>query len=89
MSDAQGLPPVSFSAFVIGLAQSALVHLGEVEDPITGQKDVDPATARHTIDLLGMLAEKTAGNLDEQEQKLLGSLLDEVRSKFVTVSRAR
>jgi hypothetical protein len=89
VSEPQALPAVTFSSFVITLAQSAMVHLGEAADPVTGARSVDMHLARHTIDVLGVLAEKTVNNLDAEEQKLLDSLLDEVRAKFVEVSRAR
>jgi hypothetical protein len=85
-SSARGLPPVDISSFFISLAQSALVHLGEVADPSTGQRTPELTVARYTIDTLAMLEEKTKGNLDEQEAKLVDSLLYELRSKFVEVS---
>ena len=84
--NAQALSPVDLSSFLISLAQSALVHLGEVPDPGTGQRGTQLTLARYTIDTLAMLEEKTKGNLDEQESKLLGSLLDELRLKYVDVS---
>jgi hypothetical protein len=78
--------PVSFTTFLISLAQSALVHLGEVADPGTGRKERNLQLARHTIDVLGVLEEKTKGNLEEQEARLLGSVLFDLRSKFVAAS---
>ncbi len=78
--------PVSFSSFVISLAGSAMVQLGEAPDPITGEKKADLQLARNTIDLLGVLQEKTKGNLDEEEQKLLESVLYECRTKFIEAS---
>lgn len=89
MSDTQGLPAVNFSSFVTSLAQTALMHLGELPDPGTGTKSVELGLARHTIDALGMLEDKTKGNLDDGEAKLLSSLLYELRSKFVGASRAQ
>jgi hypothetical protein len=80
--------PVSFNTFLISLAQSALVHLGEVADPGTGRKERNLQLARHTIDVLGVLEEKTKGNLEEQEARLLGSVLFDLRSKFVAASAA-
>jgi hypothetical protein len=69
---------VSFSSFVVGLATSAMAHLGE--GPAS---QVDLELARNTIDVLGILKEKTSGNLDDEEQKLLDTLLYETRVKFV------
>ena len=79
MSDsAEAVPTVTFSSFVVSLATSAMNHLGEGP----GAK-VDLAMARHTVDLLGLLMEKTKGNLDEDEAKLLETVLYDVRMKFL------
>ncbi len=80
MADARELPPPSFSSFVVSLASSAMEHLGETNAP--GVKP-DLLMARQTIDLLGILEDKTEGNLDEEEQKLLDTLLFELRTKFI------
>lgn len=77
------LPKVDFSTFVFSLASSALVHLGEVKDPLTGQISTNLQLARQIIDTLGMLEEKTRGNLDEAEEQLLKSLIYDLRIKFV------
>ena len=53
------LPEVTFSTFVLSLASAALVHLGEVADPETGQTGQQPELARHSISMLEMLHEKT------------------------------
>lgn len=89
MSDHGDVPNVNFSIFVSSLASSAMVHLGQTPDPDTGKREVDLALARSTIDALGMLQEKTRGNLDTEEQALIVSLLAELRAKFVEVSQAR
>lgn len=75
--------PVSFSAFIVSLASSAMVHLGETPDPTTGKEAVHLPLARNTIDLIGLLKEKTEGNLDDEEQQLVDSVLYELRTKFV------
>lgn len=75
------LPSVTFSSFIVSLAQSAMSHLGE--GPST---DTDLAMARQTIDLLGVLKEKTSGNLDDEETKLLEAVLYETRMKFMEKS---
>lgn len=64
-----------------------MVHLGLAPDPSTGKSAVQMQLARHSIDLLAMLEVKTEGNLDEEESKLLTSLLAELRMKFVEVSK--
>ncbi len=78
--------PVSFSSFVISLAGSAMMHLGVAPDPRTGQTQKNLVLARNTIDLMGMIAEKTKGNLDDEESKLVATLLAELRTKFVAQS---
>jgi hypothetical protein len=81
------LSSVSFSSFIISLAASAMVHLGETPDPSSGQREVHLELARHSIDALGMLEGKTSGNLDDDEARLLASLLHELRTKFVDKAR--
>jgi len=83
------LPPVDFTGFVVGLAQMALVHLGEVADPATGEVRADLEQARHTIDILDMLQEKTRGNLTPDEATLLRTVSADLKLKFVRVSRGR
>ena len=77
------LPEVTFSTFILSLASSALVQLGEVPDPETGRMEQDLALARHNIDVLEMLRQKTERCLEEQERRLLESILYELRMKFV------
>ena len=79
--------PVSFSSFIISMAGSAMVQLGEAPDPMTGARKANLQIARNTIDLLGIFQEKTKGNLDEEEQRLLESVLYECRSKFIEKSK--
>ena len=75
--------PVSFTALIISLAGSAMMHLGEAPNPSSGETSVNLPLARNTIDLLSMLKEKTLGNLDSEESKLLDAMLYELRTKFV------
>ena len=76
--------PVSFSSFMVSLATSAMAHLGE--GPAGGEVNIE--LARNSIDLLGILKEKTAGNLDDEEARLLDTLLYESRTRFMEKSRA-
>ena len=80
------LPPASFTLLVISLATQSRMCLGDIEVPDTGQKQVDLALAKHNIDLLGMLEDKTQGNLSEQEKKLLDSVLYELRMRYVQMA---
>ncbi len=77
------LPKIDFSSFILSLYSSGLVQLGKVEDPSTGKKSVNLELARHTIDMIAMLEEKTKGNLNEEEQNLIKALLSEIRLAFV------
>ena len=77
------MPEVTFSTFILSLASSALVHLGEVPNPETGSTETNLPLAKHSIDVLEMLHMKTERCLDEQESKLLESILYELRLKFV------
>lgn len=76
-------PEVTFSAFLMSLASSALVGLGEAPDPQTGKVSKNLALAHTNIDMLELLRQKTKGNLDEKENALLENLLCDLRLKFV------
>ena len=77
------LPQVDFSTFILSLASSTLVQLGEVPNPETGVTAQNQALAHHSIGILEMLQEKTAGNLSPEEKQLLDGVLYEVRMKYV------
>ncbi len=81
-----GQIPVSFAQFVVSLGSSALVHLGEIPDPGQGGVQKNLGLARHTIDLLAVLKEKTKGNLDDEEGRLLDALLFDLQKKYVEAS---
>lgn len=82
------LPQIDFSTFVLSLAASAMVQLGMAPGPEGEKREApDLAMARHTIDTLEMLADKTRGNLDADEERLLQSVLYEVRMTFVRAER--
>jgi hypothetical protein len=78
---------ISFGAFLMSLSTEALVHLGEMADPSSGQAQRDLAMAQQLIDILGMLREKTRGNLDHDEQALLDAILFDLRMKYVEIAR--
>lgn len=77
------MPQVTFSTFILSLASSALVQLGEVPDPDTGRTSENLLMAKHTIDVLTMLQEKTRGCADADEARLLEGVLYELRMKYV------
>lgn len=82
-ADKSVMPKPTFSTFILSLASSALVHLGEVPDPATKRHAEDVALAKHSIDILTMLQEKTASGLDQDETRLLEGLLYELRMKYL------
>src|SRR5215470_19099444 len=75
--------PVTFATFVLGLSTQALLHLGEIENPLTGQIERDLQAAKHVIDILGILREKTRNNLEPGEDTLLDSMLYDLRMRYV------
>lgn len=82
------LPPVDFSTLVLSLGTTALYQMGAMPEPDGGTTSPsDPIVAQQTIDTLEMLREKTRGNLDEEERKLIDSLLYELRMRFVELGR--
>ncbi|MDR2727180.1 MAG: DUF1844 domain-containing protein [Deltaproteobacteria bacterium] len=82
-SESGRMPRVSFSTFILSLASSALVQLGEVENPETGKTGQDLVMARHTIDILCMLQSKTRECLDPDELRLMEGVLYDLRLKYV------
>jgi hypothetical protein len=82
------LPQVTFATFVFSMCSSALVHLGEVPEPETQRTVVDLDVAKQIIDTLGMLEEKTKGNLDPDEERLLKSMLYDLRVRYVQKSNS-
>ncbi len=81
------LPSINFSTFIISLSTQALMHLGEMDDPVTGKVEKDVAVARQTIDIIGMLGEKSKGNLDDTEEQLVREVLYNLRMKYVEAVR--
>jgi hypothetical protein len=81
------LPKVDFSTFLLSLASSALVQLGEVVSPENGKKEENLPLAKHTIDVLCMLQDKIANGLTPEETRLLEGILYELRLKYVIKSQ--
>lgn len=77
------MPEVTFVSLVLSLNTSALFHLGELPHPETGKKVLELELAKHAIDTLAMMAEKTKGNLDTNENELLTLVLYELKMRFV------
>ncbi|MGB6010123.1 MAG: DUF1844 domain-containing protein [Desulfobacterales bacterium] len=77
------LPEVNFATFIFSLNSSALMHLGVIEEPGTGKNVKNLPIAKQTIDILGMLKEKTQGNLTEDEANMLKHILYDLRMIYV------
>ncbi len=81
------MPEVTFPAFIMSLNTSALYHLGEIADPMTGKKIVDLDLAKHAIDTLVLMQEKTKGNLVKDEEGLLKNILYDIKLRFVNAAK--
>lgn len=78
---------IGFTPFLLGLASSALIHLGVTPHPETNTTEVDLVLARQSMDLLSMLREKTRGNLTPEEERIFNELLTDLRLRYVEASR--
>jgi len=81
------LPEINFPTFIFSLNSSALVNLGVIEDPASNQKAKNLPLAKQTIDILGMMEEKTQGNLSDDEANMLKTMLYELRMLYVKESQ--
>ena len=79
--------PVTFSSFVLGLSTQALLHLGEIPNPLSEAVERDLDAAKQVIDFLGILREKTRNNLEQGEETLLDSVLYDLRMRYVELVR--
>lgn len=77
------LPEINFINFLFSISTSALIQLGEIEDPTNQQAAKNLPLAKQTIDLIGMLKEKTKGNLTPEEAKLIENILFDLRMRYV------
>ena len=82
-ADTTSLPALNFATFIFSLNSSALVQLGMIEDPMTGEESKNLPLAKQTIDILSMLEEKTRGNLDVDEAGMLKNILYDLRIQYV------
>jgi len=85
--DGDRLPAIDFATFVLSLSHSALVHLGDAPAPAGHLSEQDLLLAKQTIDLLGILQEKTRNNLSGEEERLLDQALYDLRLRFVEISK--
>jgi len=88
MSD-QPPPALNFTAFVLSLASTAAIHFGDLPDPVSGERaELNLDGAAQMIEILGLLDQKTRGNLTAEERQVLEQVLYELRMRFVEVSGA-
>ena len=88
-AQANALPEIDFSTFVISLSTQVLMHLGEIANPISGKVEADISVAKQMIDILGMLEKKTRGNLNANEAQMMESILFDLRMKYVEAVKKR
>ncbi len=87
-ADRGRIPAPSFDLLVVSLAIQARIALGEIPNPITRKQELDLDGAKHAIDLLGVLEEKTKGNLTDDEKSRLESALYSLRMRYVQMMQA-
>ena len=80
---------INFSTFVISLSTQVLMHLGEIANPLSGKVETDVPVAKQMIDILGMLRDKTRGNLNASEDRLMEDILFDLRMKYVEAVKKR
>ncbi|GMV13908.1 MAG: hypothetical protein AMXMBFR56_21320 [Polyangiaceae bacterium] len=83
------LPPVDFVTFVLSLYHSARVHLGDAPNPEGGATQLELPLARQTIDLIGLLQDKTRGNLTGEEERIVEQALYDLRMRYVEVAKSK
>ena len=81
------LPEVNFNSLIFSLSSSALLHIGDIADPQSGEKKKDLPMAKYSIDIIAMLKEKTKGNLTDEEQKFLDNILADLRLRYVKAAK--
>ncbi len=86
-SSPRDLPSIDFHTFILSLGSSALLHMGELDQPDGRESQPDLVLAKHTIDIIGMLQDKTKGNLSPPEERLIESLLYDLRLRYVEQSK--
>jgi hypothetical protein len=86
LPDGQGMPKPDFIHHCASLATQAMILLGAIANPMTGQAEYDPEQARYLIDTLGMLREKTQGNLTPEETNTIDNLVGELKVAWVQIT---
>ena len=84
----EGGEPLEFINFIYGLASNAFANLGMMPHPVSGEATVDLETAKHFINIIGLLEKKTKGNLSDQESKIVAEILRDLRMQYVSLLNA-
>ena len=74
---------ILFTQLVVMLHTAGMQQMGKLKNPVTGQINRDLGQAQLSIDMLDMISEKTRGNLSSEEERLLKSLLQELKLNYV------
>ncbi len=80
-------PEISFSSFILGLTTQALMYMGEIPPAPDQPKQTDLSAAQQMIEVLAMLQQKTAGNLEASEEAMLGNALFDLRMRYVELAK--
>lgn len=83
------LPPANFESLLSTMTTQALFAMGAIPDPATGQHIAHLDLARHHIDMLTVLEEKTKGNLSQEESDMLATTLYELRNRYVQLTMSQ
>ena len=83
-----GMPPANFETLISTLTTQALFAMGAIPDPRTGQRIQHLDLAKHNIDMLGVLEEKTKGNLTQEESDMLAKTAYELRTTYIRLASA-
>ncbi|MEW6455938.1 MAG: DUF1844 domain-containing protein [Acidobacteriota bacterium] len=77
------MPPLDITSLLVPFYTQALIKLGEMEDPLSGEKDEDINFAKRLIDLIELFEKKTKGNLIQEEEKFVESILHNLRMLYL------
>lgn len=83
------IPEIDFASFIFSLSTSAYIHFGALPDPVSKKTEKNLPMAKHTIEILGMLKNKTKGNLTRDEETLLDNILYDLRMRYVKEAKAK
>ncbi|OPY74267.1 MAG: hypothetical protein A4E64_02354 [Syntrophorhabdus sp. PtaU1.Bin058] len=87
VNEEQFFPELTFTTFLLSLSTSAIVSLGELPDPVKNEQCVNLSLAKQTIGIIEILKEKTKGNLNDEEERLINGILYDLRLKYVNAAK--